>query len=57
VNLALDAGVRQLGLFHLNQERTDDQVDDMVYECRRLIAARGSLLDCFAVAADMIIEL
>lgn len=57
VSLALDAGVKQLGLFHLNQERTDDQVDDIVYECRRLIAARGGQLDCFAVAADMIIEL
>jgi len=49
VNLALDAGVRQLGLFHHNQDRIDDEVDDMVSRCREIIRGRKSALQCFAV--------
>jgi ribonuclease BN (tRNA processing enzyme) len=53
LNLAIEAGVKQFGLFHLNQERTDQQVDEMVESCRRTIAARGHNLECFAVGCDM----
>lgn len=52
LELALRSGVRQLGLFHLNQERTDDEVDRIVDHCRQIIDERGSDLECFAVAAD-----
>jgi phosphoribosyl 1,2-cyclic phosphodiesterase len=51
LRLALDAGVGRLGLFHHNQERTDDEVDDMVAACRRIIADRP--LECFALHQDM----
>ncbi len=51
LKLALDAGVKSLGLFHQNQDRTDAQVDEMVEECRRLIKKNGSALECFAVAS------
>jgi len=53
LNLAIEAGVKQFGLFHLNQERTDGQVDHMVDICRQAIAEKGCNLDCFAVGSDM----
>lgn len=55
--LALDAGVKKLGLFHHNQDRSDTAVDEMVADCRRIIADRRSSLDCFAVSQDMEITL
>lgn len=57
LELAFKAGVKQLGLFHLNQERTDAEVDDMVAACRKIIDARGQKMECFAVAAGMTFEL
>ncbi len=53
LGLALDAGVKKLGLFHHNQARTDDEVDAIVQECRKMLADKGSSLHCFAVAQDM----
>jgi len=57
VNLALDAGVRQLGLFHHNQDRLDHEIDDMVAVCRQIISERKSALSCFAVHQSMEIVL
>lgn len=51
LRLALDAGVGRLGLFHHNQERTDDEEDGMVEDCRRI--AVGRPLECFALRQDM----
>lgn len=53
VELALAAGVRGLGLFHHNHERSDGEVDAIVSRCQELVAARGGALRCFAVAQDM----
>ena len=53
LNLAFEAGVKRLGLFHLNQERTDAQVDDIVKHCRQIIKEKNRTLDCFAVGRDM----
>ncbi len=55
--LAIEAGVRQLGLFHHNQDRHDDDVDDMVARCQSIIAKHESALDCFAVCQSMEIAL
>jgi phosphoribosyl 1,2-cyclic phosphodiesterase len=55
LRLALDAGVGRLGLFHHNQERTDEAVDEMVKDCRRIAAGRP--LECFAMHQDMEIVL
>ena len=52
LDLALEAGVSQLGLFHLHQERTDKQMDQIVETCRRSIVEKGKSLECFAVACD-----
>ena len=57
VKLALDAGVKQLGLFHHNQDRFDTAVDEMVAACRQIIAEKHSPLQCFAVAQGMELSL
>jgi len=49
VELALKAGVARLGLFHINNKRVDRQVDAMVRESKKLIAARGASIECCAV--------
>ncbi|MEJ2285577.1 MAG: MBL fold metallo-hydrolase [Desulfobacterales bacterium] len=53
LNLALKAGVKKLGLFHLNQERTDRQMDDIVQDCRNRITDQGSILECVGLGCDM----
>jgi phosphoribosyl 1,2-cyclic phosphodiesterase len=53
LDLAQQAAVKKLGLFHLNQERTDQEMDDIVKDCRKRIAAGGSKLDCVGVTSDM----
>lgn len=57
VQLAIDAGVKALGLFHHNQDRTDKEVDRIEKACRKIIAAKGSKMECFAVAAGTEIKL
>ena len=57
LRLALDARVRQLGLFHHNQDRTDAAVEEIVGNCRQIIAGKGALLECFAVHEGMEIHL
>lgn len=56
LDLAIKAGVNSFGLFHLNQGRTDDQMDAMVDHCREIIEQRGVDLECFAVGMDMVFE-
>lgn len=57
VDLALGSGVKQLGLFHLNQDRSDGEMDTIVEDCRQRIAGRGQTLPCFGVASDMTFSL
>ncbi|MGB2866926.1 MAG: MBL fold metallo-hydrolase [Bacteroidota bacterium] len=57
VQLAMDAGVKRLGLFHHDPERTDEDLDRQVHSCREFIAKSGSSLDCFACAEGMELEL
>ncbi len=57
LNLAQKAGVKKLGLFHLNQERTDRQMDKIVKDCRNRIAAKGLNFECLGVTSDMVFEL
>ncbi|MFQ5736697.1 MAG: MBL fold metallo-hydrolase [Thermodesulfobacteriota bacterium] len=57
VKLALDAGAKALGLFHHNQDRTDKEVDRIAKACKKMIAEKGSKMECFAVAAGMEIKL
>jgi phosphoribosyl 1,2-cyclic phosphodiesterase len=57
LQLALEARVKRFGLYHHNQERTDDQIDAIVQDCREIVAARKADLECFAVAQGMELEL
>lgn len=57
LDLAIKAGVKRFGLFHLNQNRTDSEVDTIVEHCSRIVTERGIELDCFAVGMDMVFEL
>jgi ribonuclease BN (tRNA processing enzyme) len=56
LKLAVQAGVKRLGLFHINQERTDSQMDDIVADCNKRLREQGSSITCFAVAKDMVFE-
>lgn len=53
VDLAMDAGVKRLGLFHHDPERSDDEIDFQVEWCRNYIQEKGSPLECFACAEGM----
>lgn len=57
LDLALDAGVKQVGLFHLNQDRSDREMRRIVKICRRRIRQQKRRLDCVAVKADMTFSL
>ena len=52
LRLAMLGGVKKLGLFHHDPDRTDAGVNEIVDDCRRIIAAEGSNLECFAVTSD-----
>ncbi|SLM27658.1 conserved hypothetical protein [Desulfamplus magnetovallimortis] len=53
LELAMNAGVKRLGLFHINQERTDDEMDVLVSNCRNIAQKKGNAIDCFGVACGM----
>ena len=57
VDLALAAGVKRLGLFHHDPNRTDDDLDKQVEFCRDRIRATGAKVECFACAEGMTLEL
>jgi phosphoribosyl 1,2-cyclic phosphodiesterase len=57
VAMACRAKVKRLGLFHLNQERSDRQMDAIVTLCREMIADKGHSMGCVAVGADMVFEI
>jgi phosphoribosyl 1,2-cyclic phosphodiesterase len=57
LDLTHRAGVSRLGLFHLNQERTDEDMDRIVGECGKIIHKKNYNMDCFPVGRDMTFEL
>jgi len=57
LELAFQANVKKLGLFHLNQERTDIQADEMLANCNKIIDESGSSLECVMVGEGMTFEL
>jgi len=57
LKLARDARVKQLGLFHINQERSDQAMDEIVNICQGRIADQKLGFECFAVASDMTFRL
>ena len=57
LELAFQADVKKLGLFHLNQERTDIQADEIMADCLKTISERGSALECTMVGEGTVFEL
>ena len=57
LDLASRAGIKKLGLFHINQERTDAKMDEIVTDCEQLIREQEMTFDCLAVGSDMVFEL
>jgi ribonuclease BN (tRNA processing enzyme) len=57
LTLAVEAGVRKFGLFHHNQERFDQGVDEIVDDCRKTIKESDISLECFALDQNMEINL
>jgi phosphoribosyl 1,2-cyclic phosphodiesterase len=53
VDLAMEAGVKRLGLFHHDPDRSDEEIDRHVDSCREYILKSGSRLECFACAEGM----
>ncbi len=54
---SVKAGVKKLGLFHLNQDRTDIQMDKIVDKCKIELKKINSPIDCFAVPCNFEITL
>ena len=48
VDLAIEARVRRLALFHHDPQRDDDQVDQLVLQARNRVAEKRASLDVFA---------
>ena len=53
VDLAMEAGVKRLGLFHHDPNRSDEEIDRQVDWCREYTLKTGSPLECFACSEGM----
>jgi phosphoribosyl 1,2-cyclic phosphodiesterase len=50
VRLGVQAGAKRFGLFHVNQKRTDDEMDAIVAQAREVVSKAGSSMECFGVS-------
>ncbi len=57
VKLAIKANVKELGLFHINPERTDDQMDKIVKKSQKLLLENKADIKCFGVQSDAVYHL
>jgi len=57
VDMACDAKVKRLALFHHDPMRSDDQLDAVVAAARERAARQGSSLEIFAAAEGQLLEL
>ena len=57
LELGMASQVKRLGLFHANQDRTDQEMDDIVDLCKKMIRREKKDLECFAVAWDTVYTL
>jgi ribonuclease BN (tRNA processing enzyme) len=53
VSLAIDSNVERLVLFHHKPERSDDELDRRVDECRALVRERGGNTEVIAASEGM----
>ncbi len=57
IDLAIEAGVKNLGIFHHDPDRTDTEIDNKMNLCKDYIIKQGSSLKCFACVDGMQIQL
>ncbi len=57
LRLAMEAKVKTFGLFHHNQERSDSSLEEIVRDCRRIVAEKGGRMEVFALTQDTEIQL
>ena len=57
LRLAMEAKVKQFGLFHHNQDRTDAQQDRIVDDCGKIAKEKKAQLKCLALVPEMEITL
>jgi len=57
IDVAIEAGVKKLGLLHHDPERSDDEIDRQIEWCTNYIRRKGSSLECFACAEGMTLSL
>ncbi len=57
LDLAMKANVKRLGLFHINQERQDKDMDMIIERCKDIIKMNNSGLKCFGVSCNMTFDL
>jgi ribonuclease BN (tRNA processing enzyme) len=57
VDLAIEAGVDTLVLFHHKPERSDDELDKCLIDCQALVKSRGASLRVVAAAEGMTLEI
>jgi phosphoribosyl 1,2-cyclic phosphodiesterase len=50
IDLGIAAGVKEIGLFHINNRRTDEEMDALVKNARTLIRKRKASIRCFGVS-------
>lgn len=55
-DMAMEAGVKTLGLFHHDPDRSDVQVDREVKKCQARIKAAGSRMKCFGVQEGQVFD-
>jgi len=53
VDLAVQAGVKALGLCHHDQDRTDPEVDEIVAASRHLLKRERAEIECFGIAQGL----
>jgi phosphoribosyl 1,2-cyclic phosphodiesterase len=53
VDLAVDAGVERLAIFHHNPEHSDAQLDELVNTGRAMAKERGAKLEILAAAEGL----
>jgi phosphoribosyl 1,2-cyclic phosphodiesterase len=57
LNLARTVEAKQFGLFHHNQNRTDEDLDGIVEACRKIIEDQGDKMECFALTQHSELEI
>ena len=53
IRLAMESHVKMLGLYHHNQERSDDGIDAILSQSREIIRRAGSSMECIALRQGM----